>query len=90
MIFLGVTVWGLLMAELFYVTEARSRTPLINNIKRAMNDCIVRGRLAVEGDSNALTFNSRILCSDSSVQAEASGTLPNGRSSGNNNNNSNQ
>jgi len=61
----GVVVWTALLLDVFTAREAQSYTPLINNVRRALNDCQVLGRLSQEVERNgstAVRVNSRILC----------------------------
>lgn len=61
----GVAVWTVLLFDVFAVREAQSYTPLINNVRRALNQCQVLGRLSQEVERNGSTqvrVNSRILC----------------------------
>ncbi len=69
-----VALWGSFIWQMTNVQNASSNTPLINNIRRALNDCVVRGRLTNEFDGNAqfINMNSRIVC-----DLGAAGTKPN-------------
>lgn len=67
----GLLVWSVLLAEIFMVRSAQSYTPIINNVRRAMNDCVVRGRLAPDPAADgSVTFNSRIICEGATPRAE--------------------
>jgi hypothetical protein len=60
----GIAVWSLMLFEIFTIRQADSRTPIVNNIRRALNDCQVFGRLSqeIEGNVSFVSFNSRIVC----------------------------
>jgi hypothetical protein len=62
-LFVGL-LWGSFFWHVGQVQKAASNTPLINNIRRALNECVVRGRLTNEFDGNAqfINLNSRIVC----------------------------
>jgi len=61
----GIVVWTVLLLDVFMAREAQSYTPFINNVRRALNECQVLGRLSQEVEQNggtAVRVNSRILC----------------------------
>ena len=62
-LFVGL-LWGSFFWHVSQVNKAASNTPLINNIRRALNECVVRGRLTNEFDGNVqfINLNSRIVC----------------------------
>jgi len=57
-------LWGSFFWQVSQVEKAASNTPFINNIRRALNECVVRGRLTNEFDGNVqfINMNSRIVC----------------------------
>jgi hypothetical protein len=57
-------LWGSFFWHVSEVQKAASNTPLINNIRRALNECVIRGRLTNEFDGNVqfINLNSRIVC----------------------------
>ena len=57
-------LWGSFFWHVSLSEKAASNTPLINNIRRALNECVVRGRLTNEFDGNVqfINLNSRIVC----------------------------
>ena len=69
-LFVGL-LWGSFFWHVSQVNKAASNTPLINNIRRALNECVVRGRLTNEFDGNVqfINLNSRIVCNMQGVGA---------------------
>ena len=62
-LFVGL-LWGSFFWHVGQVQKAASNTPFINNIRRALNECVIRGRLTNEFDGNVqfINLNSRIVC----------------------------
>ncbi len=69
---LGTLAWCMVIAHFLMPQPAQSFTPFVNNVRRALNECKVLGRLAneVEGQNKYISFTSRIICADVQTPAK--------------------